>query len=291
MANGHPSDVCRLFLSCRQFVSCLPSPDEFLGLGKTQSLLASTHSTSWQQYTCGFVQTSQDVQVWQDLPESSCRAVIFWKAKDSYKMLDVSSGQWFEMEKNQKTPNQLRKKITVRPSNCCGSWRAFLWCRETPSAASGIIIRFCRSSWPFSPAHSLCCVWYILSLPGLPLFSVSPVCCFPLTASAAGSGISCESLVKRYLNLPRQIAREWVHFAICSQPSFSQAPLFLQSSESRSALFPVNTDSVLQSHSYSCCALLLWLQLINSWINSRQWRLSEKSIASHIPTLLRHKLK
>lgn len=98
------------------------------------------------------------------------------------------------------------------------------------------------------------------------------MCCFPLTASSAELKVSCEFLLKRYLNLTRQISHEWVHFGACSHPSFSQPPfsLFLQSSESRSGLLQWTLCSTT-SHSYSCCALLLWLQLINSWINSRQW--------------------
>lgn len=146
-----------------------------------------------------------------------------------------------------KTKNQLTKEISVRPSSCCGTWWAFLWCRQTPSADSGIIIRFCISSWPISPTPSLCCVWYFLSPSWVALiFCLSRVvlsshslCCW----SRDFIWIPCQKVFEPYqANIPF-----WVHFGVCSRPPFSQPPfpLFLQSSGSRSGLFPVNIDSVL----------------------------------------------
>lgn len=52
------------------------------------------------------------------------------------------------------------REIPVNPNNCSDSQWMLLWYRQNPNADS-VIVRFCRSSWPFSKTHSLCRVWYL----------------------------------------------------------------------------------------------------------------------------------
>lgn len=193
---------------------------------------------------------------------------------------------WFEMErKKKKKPKKL--KPTNKENPCKAKqllW--FLWCRQTPSADSGIIIRCCRSSWPFSPTHSLCCVWYFLS----PLI-------FCLSCVLLSSHSLC-CWTRGFMSIPWQKAFEpyqanttWMGaFWNCSHISFSQSPfsLFLQSSKSRSGLFPMNTESLLNHKPFLQLLCFAYVTATQKFLNKF---FCEKSMAFPIPTLLRQELK
>lgn len=133
-------------------------------------------------------------------------------------------------------------------------------------------------------------------VPGLLLSSEGPcLSWFSLTASAVGLRFHPNSMLKGIRTLPGKYPINRCVFEYSPIPAttsvFSQPPfsLFLQSSGIRSG-FPLNIDCVLRCEPFMqlCLCDCSWhfIRSPNSWINFRQCRLCEKSIASphsHLP--------
>lgn len=178
----------------------------------------------------------------------------------------------YDLDKSLTWKKKSTKKIPVNPNNCSGSWWVLLWYRQNPNADS-MIIRSCRSSWPFSKTHSLCHVWY------LSLCSSVALIFWGVLSLLCASFLSQPLLLDWRFHLNSRAFESYqAHItwmgafwnpvpSLATTSFFSQLPFSLFLHNKVIILGPGQDSQCtltlcsIMNHSYSCCALLTWLQL------------------------------